>query len=127
MERMMETRSHFKISLFFLLLLCGTLVSCEQDEAVVSVEGITLSHDMLLMGVGETATLTATLLPENATNRQVFWESADENVVTVSTEGVLEACEAGQTTVTATTHDGGFTASCTVYVAQKLPEDDPAD
>ena len=127
MERMMETRSHFKISLFFLLLLCGTLVSCEQDEAVVSVEGITLSHDMLLMGVGETATLTATLLPENATNRQVFWESADENVVTVSTEGVLEACEAGQTTVTVTTHDGGFTASCTVYVAQKLPEDDPAD
>ena len=65
--------------------------------------------------IGDTETLTATILPDNADNKNVKWSSSDENVATV-TNGVVTAKAAGTATITVTTEDGGYTASCTVTV-----------
>ena len=64
---------------------------------------------------GDTRTLTAKVLPENASNKEVEWSVTDTSIATVS-NGTVTAVEKGKTTVTATTKDGGFTASCEILV-----------
>jgi uncharacterized protein YjdB len=61
--------------------------------------------------------LTATVLPDNATNKSVIWESSDNGIATVDATGLVTAIASGTAIVTVTTVDGGFTAQCTVTVA----------
>ena len=56
------------------------------------------------------------MLPENATNKNVTWTCLDESVATVDPQGNVNAVAPGTTTITATTEDGGFTATCEVTV-----------
>jgi hypothetical protein len=65
-------------------------------------------------------TLVATIAPANATNKAVTWSSSDSNVATV-TNGTVSFVAAGSATITATTVDGGFTATCVVTVEQLPP------
>lgn len=80
-----------------------------------AVSSISLNKTTLTLGVGENATLTATIAPSDATNKKVIWSSSDESVAKVS-DGVISALTVGSTTITAKTEDGGFTASCEVNV-----------
>ncbi len=89
--------------------------------ASVAVTGVTLDKDSVAdLWVKKTASLTATVAPENATNKAVAWSSSDETVATVSNSGVVTAKKAGETTITVTTADGSFTDTCTVKV-EKAP------
>ena len=81
----------------------------------VSVTGVTLNQPSLDLEVGGTATLTATVAPSNATNKNVSWESDDESVATV-VDGVVTAVGVGTATITVSTEDGSYTATCTVTV-----------
>jgi uncharacterized protein YjdB len=94
--------------------------SCVQTPAEVSVTGVSLSEDDIELTEGQTHTLVATVLPENATNKAVEWKSAVPDVATVTGDGIVEAIAMGATTITATTQDGGFKASCRVIVKKKL-------
>ncbi len=70
------------------------------------------------MNAGDTEHIYKNIYPENATNQKVTWESSDESVATVNLyRGVIHAKSAGITTITATTSDGEFTASCTLYIS----------
>ncbi len=82
----------------------------------ISVTGVTLNKNSTSILIGDTETLTATVAPSNATNKAVTWTSSNTSVATVS-EGVITAKAAGNTTITVTTSDGGYTASCTVTVS----------
>lgn len=82
----------------------------------IDVQDVTISIESLEMGVGENQTLTATVLPEDATNRSVSWASDNEEIVTVSQEGVVTALSPGNANVTVTTTDQGKTATCAVVV-----------
>lgn len=82
----------------------------------VPVESVTLSPTELMMPIGPTAPLSATVLPENATNNKVSWSSSDETVATVSSTGVVTGVAAGTAIITVTTADGGKTATCAVTV-----------
>lgn len=84
--------------------------------AGVPVTGITLDKEEITLAVGASETLTATVVPENATNKEVTWQSGKESVVTVDQQGKVTAVGQGTTTVTATTKDGGKTAYCKVTV-----------
>ena len=79
------------------------------------------------MWVAENAQLTATVLPENAGNKNVSWQSSNTAVAEVSSTGEITAKAAGTAVIIASTEDGGFTASCTVEVFQQQIEidDDP--
>ncbi|SDZ37987.1 HYR domain-containing protein, partial [Proteiniborus ethanoligenes] len=84
--------------------------------ATIPVTGVTLDQTtMNLTAGGATGTLTATVTPEKATNKNVSWSSSNEGVATVS-NGVVTPVAAGSTTITVTTTDGGKTATCTVTV-----------
>ena len=83
----------------------------------IPVIGITLSSDYMELAVGESITLTATVLPNNATDKTVEWVSEDESVASVN-NGKVTAHAVGLTKITATTVDGGFAAECEIEVVE---------
>ena len=90
--------------------------NCTADCTVtvsVDVESVSLDITTLSLSVGESATLTATVKPDNASDKNVVWTSSDNSVATVS-NGRVTAVKAGTTTVKATC--GGKTAECVVTV-----------
>ena len=86
------------------------------SSAPVSVTGVSVDPTSWEMAVGDTKTLTATVLPSNASDKSVTWESDDESVATVSDAGVVTAVAAGTATITVTTTDGSKTATCEITV-----------
>ena len=84
--------------------------------AIVPVESVSLHKTSLELTEGGTARLTATILPDIATNKNVTWSTSDASIATV-TDGVVTAVAPGTATITVTTEDGGKTATCAVTVA----------
>jgi uncharacterized protein YjdB len=81
------------------------------------VVSVILNKNSTAMLVDGTEQLTATIIPTNAMNLNVTWESSDETVATVSTTGLVTAEAEGITNISVTTDDGGFTATCMVTVS----------
>lgn len=81
----------------------------------VAVTGVTLNTASGTLAPGATTTLTATVAPANATNKTVLWTTSNSSVATVS-NGTVTAVGVGTATITATTQDGGFTASYALTV-----------
>ena len=94
--------------------------------ATVPVTGVTLDPTSLTLDVNQTAPLTATITPNDATNQNVTWTSDNPSVATVS-GGVVTAVAPGEATITATTQDGGFAATCTVTVNKPVVPPQPSD
>ena len=92
-------------------------LTVQAKPAPVSVTGVSLDKATLELYTGDTATLTATVQPSNATNQNVTWQSDNANVATVE-GGTVTAVGAGETDITVTTEDGGKTATCHVTVTQ---------
>ena len=89
------------------------------NPAPVLVTGVTLEPTSLTLFTSDTASLTATVQPEDATNKTVNWSSSNEAVATVDTNGKVTAVGEGNATITATAADGsGVSATCTVTVTQ---------
>ncbi|PJI06943.1 MULTISPECIES: DUF5050 domain-containing protein [Clostridium] len=82
----------------------------------VSVSSVTLNKETDTLTVGDTDTLTATVAPDNATNKSVTWTTSDSKIATVSSTGVVTAVSAGTATIVVTTADGSKTSSCNVTV-----------
>ena len=85
------------------------------NAATVPVTGVTLDKTTLELFTGGSATLTATVEPDNATKKNVTWSSDKPDVATVE-NGKVTAKAAGTATITVTTEDGKKTATCTVTV-----------
>ena len=83
----------------------------------VPVTGVSLNTSTLNLVENETDTLTATVEPSNATNKDVTWESSNTSVATVDASGLVTAVSAGTATITVTTVDQSKTATCEVTVA----------
>ena len=88
-------------------------------EIFVPVESLTIEENEITIQKGATATVVATIAPENASDKQLRWISLDEVVATVSPEGVVTGVQPGKTRVIASTVDGGLSAYCTIIVEQK--------
>ena len=82
----------------------------------VPVEKVILAPEMTLKAGETTEPLVMAVLPSNATNQAVVWESSDEDIATVSANGEVHAVKSGRATVTVTTVDGQKTATCSVIV-----------
>ncbi|MEX5592403.1 Ig-like domain-containing protein [Pseudomonas orientalis] len=80
------------------------------------VSGVSLKSASKDLGVGASYTNIATVAPANATNQGVTWATSDASVASVSTAGSVKGLEVGEATITATTVDGGFSASYAVNV-----------
>lgn len=86
-------------------------------DVQIPVTGVTLNKNSLSLKTGESETLVATIDPNSATNKNVSWKSDDSTVATVDDNGKVVAVKEGTTTITVTTEDGGFKATCAVSVA----------
>ena len=97
--------------------------TCEVTVSIpVLATGISLNQTTLSFNApNQTATLTATITPSNATNKTVSWTSSNTAVATVSNAGVVTAIANGTATITAKTTDGtNLIATCTVIVSEVI-------
>ena len=84
----------------------------------IAVSSITLEKQSVRIFEGELFTLEATILPENATNKNISWSSSEEKIATVDENGTVTGITAGTAVITATASDGTKQASCTVLVTK---------
>lgn len=117
----------------------GHIVACNAGSAVITVKscrfenitacckvsvlkkeypatGVFLDKSILRLNKGEEYVLKATVLPENATNKNVIWVSENDLVATVDEEGEVTAVSGGTSVITVKTSDGNFSATCKVTV-----------
>jgi len=87
----------------------------DTNPPIINVTGVTLSANALTLSAGETAALTATVTPPDATNLSVIWTSDNADVASVN-NGVVTAVKEGLANITVTTEDGGFTAVAAITV-----------
>lgn len=90
------------------------------NVAPVHATGVTLDKTLASVKQGKTITLTATVAPADAVNKNVTWSSNNASVATVN-NGVVTGVATGNAKITVTTEDGSHTASCTVTVTTSLP------
>lgn len=91
----------------------------------IQVTGITLNPSQITLELGQETELNAVVSPNNATNQNVNWAFSNEAVAVVDQQGLVNAVGVGTTTITVTTVDGNYSASCTVQVV--MPEETPDD
>ncbi len=95
---------------------CVVIVKLPVDDKR-PVTGIRLEQNSVTLSkIGETVKLKATVLPADADNPNIQWESSDRTVCLVINDGTVVAIGAGSAIITATTEDGGFSAQCVVVV-----------
>ena len=82
----------------------------------IPLTGISLNEKSVSLKVNETKQLSCSFSPQDATNKNVVWESSDNSVVSVSNSGLMKALKAGQATVKVTSEEGGYVDNCNVTV-----------
>ena len=100
---------------------CGYPVRPVDDGIFVPVESISLNKTSLTLIEGTTETLTATVLPSNATDKTVVWSSSDTSVASVVSGGAVIAESAGTAVITVWASDGDHYATCEVTVTKREP------
>lgn len=108
-------KKNVKVFLFVLFTVCSYSCSNLLNKDV-SVSEVSLDKTNISITIGSTEQLTATVSPDDATNKSLLWKSSDESIVTVSTTGLISAITVGTSTITVATSDGNKTASCLVTV-----------
>jgi len=96
-------------------------VSCakEQSQPKIAVTSVTLSPESIELEIGEQKVVTATVSPNDATDKTFTFSSSKESVATVSNDGIVEAIAAGSAIVTVTTKDGNYKDQCSITVKEK--------
>ena len=106
-------------STFITAIVGGKTAECEVivERISVPVDGITLDHETLTINRREEGKLTAMVTPSNADCTTVIWTSSNDEIAFVDYwDGIVVAKKVGTVTITATTQEGGFTATCEVTV-----------
>ena len=113
-----------KILLPIFALVAMVFAACGGDDtapAKIAVTGISLDKTSLCLEIGEEATVKATVEPAKASNKEVVWSIADATIASVN-NGEVKGLKEGETTLTAKTVDGNFTATIPVkVVTEKIP------
>ena len=103
---------------------CGYVRTVTTEPVPVS--GVALNKTSTSISVGNSEKLTATVKPENATDKTLNWASSDTSVATVAADGTVTAVKAGAATITATAADGSnVSANCEVTVTSGTTPSQP--
>ena len=110
---------------FFYLIATAVLIaliplSCHRNTIDVPVESISLDLATAELNVNGTLALVVTIVPDDAFNQYIKWKSTNTAVATVNEDGLVTAKSVGETTIIATSEDGGFTATCVVTVIKPV-------
>lgn len=88
-----------------------------EESTIIPVTGITVDEWEVKLNVGQTRQMVASVVPSNATNKNINWYSSNEYVATVSTTGLIRALNEGDSEITATTEEGNFPYNIHVNVS----------
>ena len=91
------------------------LSTCKVVVSPVKVTGVSLNLSTISIERGKSQQIIATVLPTNATNKKIVWSSSNTSIATV-VDGTISGLAVGNATITATTEDGSFVATCQVAV-----------
>ncbi|NLB64804.1 MAG: Ig domain-containing protein, partial [Fibrobacter sp.] len=86
------------------------------NTIAVPVEEVQVSDKIMYVRVNEAATITATVLPEFASNKSVVWSSSDETIASITDDGEITAYKEGEVLLIVIAQDGGHADSCTLIV-----------
>ncbi len=89
------------------------------SSEIIYVTDVSVLPTSVVLNVGDTKQITATVLPSNAANKGLTWSSSNTGVVTVSETGLVTAESVGSATITVKTSDGGYTATSQITVEKK--------
>lgn len=92
-----------------------------EEAPIVHPTGVSISKTSINLQIGGSETLTATVTPADANNKNITWSTSDATVAAVDKNGKVTGIKAGNATITATTEDGGKTATCSVTVTAGPP------
>lgn len=92
-------------------------VAKERERPPVNVTGVSITEELVTIGLGRTKTLKAIVKPDNATYKNIRWSSNNPQIVSIhNISGEITAKAMGEATITVTTVEGDKTATCTVKV-----------
>ena len=107
--------------LFLPLYFDNARTTAYSETKVIQVESIELSHQTQTLKFGNSLSIKATIMPKNASNKQLSWASSDEQVATVSNKGVVKAVGLGDCIITCNTEDGSsITEQCAISVVKTI-------
>lgn len=109
-----------KIKKTLLVLLGLSIVGCQKVDPTpepVRVTAVTLNTTSITIFVGKTVEIVASISPANAENKKILWTSSNSSIAVVD-EGKVTAVKEGRVTITATSEDGGKTASADITVVK---------
>lgn len=98
------------------------VVMQEETNSIINATGITLNQNSLQLNVGESAVLSATVLPENASDQSITWVASDSSIATVTSDGIVTALNKGTTMITVSTVNG-LTAMCQITVNEVVKKE----
>lgn len=90
-------------------------ISASVDTSI-HVNSVSLNASTKTIKLNQTFKLTATISPSNATNKNVTWSSSNESIATVDKTGLVTPIAIGETTISVTTEDGNYRATCNITV-----------
>ena len=99
----------------------GSGIKCFGSSTPVAVSSVSVQPTTLSISKGTSQAVVATISPANATNKNVTWSSSNTAIATVNAQGVVSALANGNTTITAKTQDGNFTATTIITVVTPDP------
>ena len=103
----------------------GNSIRPVYGDPIKSVFGVSLNRTRIDVMAGDRQTLIAAVTPSDAYFSKVRWSSSDTTIAAVSSSGVVLGLKEGSAWITATTMDGGNTASCEVVVRSAMPLKEP--
>jgi len=120
-----------KIAFYLMTIAVIAITACNDSKNIddymyipkADVTGVTLDQAQLELARNATATLKATIAPARAVNQNITWSTSDENVASVTSDGVVLAKDLGTANITVTTEDGGKTAVCALTVVEQTATD----
>lgn len=116
----MRNKCKFKLLLLSILFNSLLVASCIEEEKDVLISNIQLSESQLTMHKGDKRDLYVEIFPENATNKNYYWESSNEQVATINENGEISALSSGTTDITVTSEDGNASALCGITVKNNI-------
>ena len=98
---------------------CKIIVTDGTEGTQVPVTGVNVYPTSLSIKVNETSTLSATIIPNNATNKNLTWNTSNSSIATVDGSGLVTGIGVGTAYISVLTQDGSYSANCQVSVSQQ--------
>ena len=124
----MKNKQNRIISLFLcMIIFMSLLAACNKEKPIETVQNVSVTGVILNMteytfkDLNSSILLTAVVMPQTATNKNIIWKSSNPTIATVDLTGTVKPLRDGQTDITVTTEEGAFTAICKITVALPPP------